>query len=212
MNSKIRTIIITGALAAGVLGGTTIASAQTATTATTATAQTDAAPSADTPPDQASPPACEGRGPGGQDSATRDAKLAEKLGLSVDQVTAARTAARDAVDAQLGRPEKPAAPTTAPTDAERQAHEADMQARHDLMEKTFAEKLGVSTEQLTAAHQALATEHVNAELTAGTITQDQANTMLEHIANGDLPGPRGPHGPGRPGAPPAADGSEVPAS
>jgi hypothetical protein len=181
MNNTFRNIVITGALAAGVLGGTTIASAQTTTT-TSATAPATA--------DQAPPAGHDGMGPGGhapdpQEAAARDAALAEKLGVSVDQVTAARTAARDAVDAQLGVPEKPAAPPTAPpTDAERQAHEADMKARHDLMEKTFAEKLGVSTEQLTAAHQALATEHVNADLAAGKITQDQATTMLEHIASG----------------------------
>jgi hypothetical protein len=218
MHTKTRNLVIAGALAAGVLGGGTIASAQTATTdpATTQTTPApDAATGATTNPDQAPPPACDGQGPGGQESADRDAALAEKLGVSVDQVTAARTAARDAVDAQLGKPEKPAeAPTTAPTDAERQAHEADMKARHDLMEKTFAEKLGVSTEQLTAAQQALATEHVNADLAAGKITQDQADTMLQHIANGDLPehGPHGPGGPGGPGRQGSPDAATAPGS
>ena len=121
--------------------------------------------------------------------------------MTVDQVTAARTAARAAVDAKYGappdrpssssatKPTKPSKPTAAQT--------AEMKARHALFEKTFAEKLGVTVSQLRAAEVAIAKTHLAADVKAGRITQAQADKVLAAIANGEPAG--GPGGPGGPG-------------
>jgi hypothetical protein len=191
-NQKIRNLLLASALATGMLGGGAIASAQTATTAATATT-TAATTTAD--------PGAGPRG-GGQDRSARDQELATALNLSVDQVTAAEQAAHDAVDAQLGTPTKP---TGTPTDADKAA----MQARHDLFQQVFAEKLGVSADQLTAAQVSAAQTHLAADVASGKLTQAQADEMLARIQSGDAPIGRG--GPGHAGPPPAADASATPA-
>ncbi len=66
-----------------------------------------------------------------------------------------------------------------------------------------AAKLGISSEKLAEATKAAAVDEVEAQLKAGTITQEQADAMEERIESGDGPGlgfgpgfggPRGGHG------------------
>lgn len=227
MNSKIRNALIGAALAAGVVsGGATIASAQTTVPPTEQTTPESTAPATpDTQqapnPDQAPPCDREGKGPGGGNREARTQELATALNKTVEEVTAAEQAAHEAVDAQLGEREKPTTPPA--TDEERAALEAKMQERHDLFEKTFAEKLGVSVEQLTAAKVSAAKVHLDEEVASGKITQEEADERLAQIQSGEKPmrgshGPggrgRGPGGPGGPGARsmPAPDAEQAPAN
>lgn len=211
MNTRVRKALAGSALAASILGTGGYAFAQTSTTeapaAATETAPADATPAPDTT--ERGP-----RGPrGGSNHAERTAALAEKLGMTAEQVTAARDAARAAVDAQLGTPQKPSErPTTAPTDEERAAHEAEHQARHDAMRQAFATELGISVEQLQAAHEAIAEDRLAAQVAAGEITQEQADEKLARIQSGEVDhrGPGG-HGKGPRGGQPPADAA-TPAS
>jgi len=196
MNKPVRNFIAAGAVAAGLLSGGAVALAQTPSTSTS-TEQ-----SATTTPDQSrpAPPSAEERA---AHEAERNADLATRLGLTVDQVSTAEEAARAAVDAQLGTPERPATPpSTPPTEAERAAMKAQMDARHDLFEQTFAEQLGVTTDQLRAAREAGLAAHLADEVASGKITQEQADARLQAIQNGEV-GPGGPGGPGHGGPPPA---------
>jgi len=195
MKNSLRNTIVAGTVAAGLLGSGGIAFAQSATT---------------TPTEQGATTDATGR------SADREARraeqttdLANRLGVTDEQVTAARDAARAAVEAQYGaRPERPTErPTTPPTDEERAAMDADRQARHDLFEQAFAAELGVSTEQIQAAREAGLQEHLAEKVADGTITQEQADARLQAMQNGEMPGGMGHGGPGGrgPGGPPEAD-------
>ncbi|MBF6598879.1 MAG: hypothetical protein IVW36_00005 [Dehalococcoidia bacterium] len=55
-----------------------------------------------------------------------------------------------------------------------------------------AQKLGIESTKLQSAVNSAATDQINAELAAGTITQAQADKMKQAVANGDLPGFEGP--------------------
>jgi hypothetical protein len=195
MNSKIRNMILASALATGLIGGGAIASAQTAATTSASSSVAPDSGTATTPADQGP------RGPrSDEDRSARDQELATALNISVEQVTAAQQAAHDAVDAQLGEPTKPSG---TPTEDDKAA----MQARHDLFDQLFAEQLGITTDQLTAARVSAAQTHLAAEVASGKITQAQADEMLTRIQNGERPGPGGRGGPGGHGhdGPPAAD-------
>ena len=189
MKKQIRTAIVGAALAVAMLGGGAIATAQTSTTATAAASSTTSAKARPSRADHAA------------QEAKRDKELAAKLGVTVDQITAARKAANTVVDAKYGAPPdrpspssntKPAKPTA--------AQAAAMKARHTLFEKTFAEKLGVTVNQLRAAEVAIAKTHLAADVASGRITQAQADAQLAAIAAGTA----GPGGPGGHGGPPPA--------
>ena len=196
MKSSLRNTIVAGTVAAGLLGSGGIAFAQSSTT---------------TPTEQGSATDAAGR------SADREARraeqtadLANRLGVTDEQVTAARDTARAAVEAQFGaRPERPTErPTTPPTDEERAARAADREARHDLFDQTFAAELGVSTEQVHAAREAGLQERLAEKVADGTLTQEEADARLQAMQNGERPmrGEGGPGGPGRHGPPSDADG------
>ena len=191
MKKQIRTAIVGAALAVGMLGGGAIATAQTTTT-TTAASTSSTTSSATARPSRADHAA--------QD-AKRDKELAAKLGVTVDQITAARKAANTVVDAKYGAPpDRPSASSNTKPAKPTAAQAAAMKARHTLFEKTFAEKLGVTVTQLRAAEMAIAKTHLAADVAAGRITQAQADAQLAAIANGTA----GPGGPGGHGGPPPA--------
>lgn len=209
MKKTARNLIASGMLAATLLGsGAAVASAQSNPTTTTSSTSstTGSTSSSSTRPDAPSKADHEAR------HAERTAALAKALGVSTDKVTAAETAARAAVDAEYGKPtrptgtpgEKPAEPTD--------AQKAEMKARHDLFEKTFAKELGVTTAQLKAANLKLAKAHLAEEVADGRITQAEADARLKAIEDGTAPmgghgGPGGPGGHGHGGPPPAAGSS-----
>jgi len=168
MKKSVRNTVIGGVLAVSVIGAGTVAFASSAPD----TNQTASARS-DQPGDR-------GRHGNNQEFA---AALAKELGLTTEQVNAAQQATHEAMEGSRH--------TAPPTKAERKAHFAAAQ-------KLFAEKLGVSVDQLKAAELAVAQTHIAAEVTAGRLTQAQADKILAGIANGDGP-PMGQPGGGGPG-------------
>ena len=175
MKKSMRNAAIGGVLAVSVIGAGTVAFASS---------PSDTRQTASSNSDQRSGGSRHGN------NAEFAAALAKELGLTTDQVTAAQKATRDTLD-------KGTRPTTPPTDAQRKSHFA-------LMQKTFAEKLGVSVDKLQAAELTVAKAHVAADVKAGKLTQAQADKMLAAIANGEMPpmgrgGPGGQGGPGRGG-------------
>ena len=202
MHKPIRNLIAGGVLAATLIGGGATA-AQAATSAASST--TTASASSTSATSTAAPTKADHEAR----RAERAAALAEQLGVTVDQVTTAEDAARAAVDAEYGRPEKPTTdPGTAPSGQPPEltdAQKAELEARHDLFESTFAAKLGVSVADLETAQLAVEQAHLADEVAAGHLTQAQADERLQAIEDGTAPlgGPGGPGGPGRGGPPPA---------
>ena len=199
MKSSLRNTIVAGTVAAGLLGSGGIAFAQSSTT---------------TPTEQGTTTDAAGRSADREARrAERTADLANRLGVTDEQVSTARDAARAAVEAQFG--ERPERPTTPPTDDERAAMDADREARRDLFEQTFADELGVSPEQVQAAREAGLQEHLAEKVADGTLTQEEADARLQAMQSGEMPerGRGGPGGPGRHGPPSngAAD-SDAPTS
>lgn len=193
MKTSLRNTIVAGTVAAGLLSGGGLAFAQQSTT---------------TPAEQGADAAATARPDRAAHQAERANDLATRLGLTNDQVTAAREAAKAAVEAQFGpRPERP---TTPPTDEEKAAMDAGRQARHDLFEQTFADELGVTAEQLQAAKEAGFQAHLADEVASGQITQEQADARLQAMQNGERP-PGGPGGRGHGGPPPADAPAGAPA-
>ena len=193
MKKPMRNLIAGSMLAATLLGSGAAATAQ-ASTATTTQSSTQ------TP----QPPSKAERA---KREAQRTAALAKALGLSTSKVKAAEQAARAAVEAKYGKP--PAPPTTPPTTKPAEptdAQKAEMKARHDLFLTTFAEKLGITTDQLKAGMIKVEKAHLAAEVKAGRLTQAQADKIIKAIEDGTAP-IGGPGGPGRGGpgpVPPAA--------
>ena len=201
MKKPVRNLIASGMLAATLLGGGIAISTQAATATAATTTTTPTTSSRTTAPTKADRE---------EHRTERAAALAEALGLTTAQVSKAQDAARVVVDAKYPRPARPTAPTTStkPTKPPEPtaAQKAERQARHDLFEQTFAEKLGVSTADLQAAQLTVEKAHLAAEVKAGHITQAQADARLKAIADGTAPmggpgGPRGHGGHGGPGGP-----------
>ncbi len=82
------------------------------------------------------------------------------------------------------------------------ATQATPQQQSDAIVADAAKQLGVSSDKLTAALKQALENQVDAALTAGQITQAQADQMKAAIESGQLPllglrgGPHGDHGPG----------------
>ena len=123
--------------------------------------------------------------------------LAAELGTTPEELSAARQTARDAVDAELGELTRPETRPT--TDEEREALEAQMQERRDLENTKFAEALGISVDDLKAARLSVVQDELAAKVTAGEMTQEEADAKLEAIRNGELPEGMGGHGGRGPG-------------
>jgi hypothetical protein len=154
----------------------------------------------------ADPPAVEQ--PQRPDRADRAAALAEQLGLSVEDVTAAKDAAKAAVDAQFGEPVRPDTPPE--TDEERDALRAQHEERREAFQSAFATELGVSVDDLDAVRQAQAEEHLAEAVESGRLTQEEADARLDAIQNGEAPSHRGPGGPGQQGPGPDGAGQQGP--
>ncbi len=179
MTSKIRTLMVGGALGTTALvglGGGAVAWAQTDGTTPPVTT-----PSQDQP-------TCHSQRLGEADEA-----LAAKLGKTTDDVVAARQTAHDAVVAQLGEVERPESRPT--TDEERAARKAQIETRRDLQTSSFAAALGISVEDLDAARLGVAEDRLTERVASGELTQEQADARLDALRNGRLP--EGPGGFGR---------------
>jgi predicted ribosomally synthesized peptide with SipW-like signal peptide len=197
---RIRAALIGAGLAVGTIG-TTAAWAQSDSTPVPSN-ESSATATADAPPDAPVD--------GPRRHRPDPSALATELGVSVEELQAAMSAARDAVDAELGEPQRPSTPPT--TEEEREAVKAEHQARHELMNQELAEELGISVEQLDAARLAVAEARIAEDVASGELTQEQADEILARISSGEAPGPHGPGGPGgphgpgpRPDGPPPAD-------
>ncbi|MCA9851669.1 MAG: hypothetical protein KC461_13640 [Dehalococcoidia bacterium] len=112
--------------------------------------------------------------------------LATALGVSVEDLQAAAQSARDS----LGDVERPT------TDEERDALKAQMQT-------ALASALGISEadlqsaiDEVQAAKQAEAIARVQEKVTDGTLTQDEADAIIERIESGEAPFGFGVGGPG----------------
>ena len=171
MTSKLRTLMVGGALGTTALiglGGGAVAWAQTEGT---------------TPPPADAP--AEGHTRRSERRAELDAALAAELGTTTEELTAARQRAHDAVVAELGEVTRPE--SRPETDEERDALKAQFQARKDLFDTKLAEALGISVEDLDAARLSVAEEQLAAKVAAGEITQEQADARLEALRNGEIP-------------------------
>ena len=111
-------------------------------------------------------------------------ELATALGVTVEDLQAAAQSARDS----LGDIERPT------TDEEREALKTQVQA-------AFASALGVSEadlqsaiDEVRAAKQAEAIARVQEKVTDGTLTQDEADAIIERIESGEAPFGFGPGG------------------
>jgi hypothetical protein len=202
MTSKLRTLMIGGALGTTALvglGGGAVAWAQTEGTT----------PATEAPADGTPPPAdapAEGPSRHSERRAEADAALAAKLGKTTEEVAAARQSAHDAVVAELGEMTRPE--SRPETQEERDALKAQMQARLELHKTKFAEALGISVEDLKAARIAVVQDELNAKVAAGEMTQEEADAKIQAIQSGEPPeggfghrgpGGRGGHGRFRPG-------------
>ncbi len=114
--------------------------------------------------------------------------LAAILGVTVEDLRAAAETAKES----LGEVERPA------TEEEREALKAEVQA-------AFASALGISVADLDAATEQLKAEklaeliaRVNEKVADGTLTQAEADVIIERIESGERPfaGRRGPGGRG----------------
>lgn len=173
MTSKLRTLMIGGALGTTALvglGGGAVAWAQTEGTTPT--------PPAEAPAEGHASRHSERR-------AEADAALAAKLGKTTEEVAAARQSAHDAVVAELGEMTRPE--SRPETTEERDALKAQMQARLDLHKTKFAEALGISVEDLAAARLSIAEEQIAAKVASGELTQEQADARLEALRSGEIP-------------------------
>ena len=191
MKKPMRNLIAGSMLAATLLGSGAAATAQASATNTQSSTQTPKPPS---------------KAERAKHEAQRTAALAKALGLSTSKVKAAEQAARAAVEAKYGK--QPARPTTPPTTKPAEptdAQKAEMKARHDLFLTTFAEKLGITTDQLKAGMLKVEKAHLAAEVKAGRLTQAQADEIIKAIEDGTAP-PMGPGGPGHGGPGQAAPG------
>ena len=191
MKKPMRNLIAGSMLAATLLGSGAAATAQASATNTQSSTQTPKPPS---------------KAERAKHEAQRTAALAKALGLSTAKVKTAEQAARAAVEAKYGKP--PAPPTTPPTTKPVEptdAQKAEMKARHDLFLTTFAEKLGITTDQLKAGMLKVEKAHLAAEVKAGRLTQAQADEIIKAIEDGTAP-PMGPGGPGHGGPGQAAPG------
>lgn len=106
------------------------------------------------------------------------------------------------------------------TDEEREALQAEREARRQEVLQALADELGVTVDELTTAMQNVAIAQVEQRLAAGDIAQDQADAIIERIESGDGPGfgfgfgggrggHHGPRGPMAPDADSDADASET---
>jgi hypothetical protein len=65
----------------------------------------------------------------------------------------------------------------------------DPKAERDAFEASVANKLGVTTKQLEDAYKAAALERLDAAVTDGRLTKEQADDIRQHIESGDFLGP-----------------------
>jgi len=128
-------------------------------------------------------------GPGGGED------LAEALGITVEELREASTAARESL---------------ADTYEERPTDEAEIEALHEAHRAALASALGITVEALEAAqetvreaHTASMIERIEEKVTDGTLTREQADELIESIESGERPavpfpghgrGPRGGFG------------------
>ncbi len=156
-------------------------------------AQDDAGTSSSQPTAEASPSPEHQRPTAEEREARRteiSAALAAQLGISVDELTAARETAHDAVVAQLGevtRPERNPDATTEEREAAREAMQAQRTERKAAFDQAMADALGISVDDLTAARQEVAIDRVEAKVAAGELTQEQADAIIERIRSGEAP-------------------------
>ncbi len=118
--------------------------------------------------------------------------LAAALGVTTEELKAAVESVRESY-----------------ADAERPATEEEHEARQAELQAALATALGISVEDLETAKEALKAEHqaeaiarVNEKVADGTLTQEEADAIIERIESGEhrlLEGRPGPIGPGGPG-------------
>jgi len=170
IKKKVTTAVVGGLAIASFIAATTLAIPQITSAQTQAPAAGQAAP-ANAPADR--------MGPGGP--AANSKYLADALGITQDELTAAQTKAREAGIAQAV---KDGLITQSQADAMLNKSGADLLGvRIDLhgasldQEKLLADALGISVEKLQAAEQTAAKAELNQAVTDGRLTQAQAEQM-----------------------------------
>lgn len=103
--------------------------------------------------------------------------LAAALGVTVEELQAAAESVRDSF-----------------ADTERPATEEEREALQTQIQAAFAAALGVSVDDLEAAKATLEAEHraeaiarVNEKVADGTLTQEEADAIIERIESGERP-------------------------
>ena len=116
-------------------------------------------------------------------------ELATALGVTVEELEAAAESVRESF-----------------ADLERPATEEERDALHAELQAAFAAALGISVEDIEAAkatleaeHQAEAIARVNEKVADGTLTQEEADAIIERIESGERPFREGRPGRGGPG-------------
>jgi hypothetical protein len=202
MNSTVRSLLISSALIGGAVVTGAVAFAQDGsggptTEAPSTEVPTTEAPAPDAPVPDASAPDDQGEhcehGHRGERREEFDQAMAQQLGISVDDLRAAREAAHQAVVAELG--EMPWPESRPDTQEERDAIRQQLEQRKQLFDQKLAEQLGISVDDLKAARVAVAEARIAERVANGDLTQEQADRLLEAIRNGEEP----PFGPGRGG-------------
>lgn len=170
IKKKVTTAVVGGLAIASFIAATTLAIPQITSAQTQAPAAGQAAP-ANAPADR--------MGPGGP--AANSKYLADALGITQDELTAAQTKAREAGIAQAV---KDGLITQSQADAMLNKSGADLRGvRIDLhgasldQEKLLADALGISVEKLQAAEQTAAKTELDQAVTDGRLTQAQAEQM-----------------------------------
>lgn len=167
------------------LGGIGLATADDSTADQSSTTQVNPAPG----PGEGRGP--QRGGPGGPGELA--AGLAEALGLQESDVLASMQAVHDELGPEVA---VEAETRTPPTQAEQEAHRAEMTS-------ALAEDLGVSEQKLTDALDSMAAEHeaaarsdlagrLDAAVADGDLTKTDKESVLKAFDAGVLEGPRGP--------------------